>query len=176
MKRLLLFVVLFLLLFASVGMGTFRLLASGKFKNDIFSNFPSLPSSPPPVPMNDLPCNSIPLLITTTCSFTQYNNVDATDSRLTDNTIPAPSCGSYSGSDVWFSALVPSSGEIVIATYSEGTTNWLNKVNFAVYSGSCTSLTEIDCYSANPDLYVTTSDFSGRTPGETLYIRVYDQG
>ncbi|MDM8158717.1 gliding motility-associated C-terminal domain-containing protein [Labilibaculum sp. K2S] len=158
-------------------MGTFsRLSASRNFIDNVFPELLSLPSTPPPAPTNDLPCNATPLSVSSTCSLAPYNNIDATDSWVTDNTIPVPSCGSYSGSDVWFTAVVPSSGEMVILTYSERTAGWLDKVNFAVYSGSCTGLTEIGCYTpTSSGLYITTAVLSGRTAGEILYIRVYDQ-
>ncbi|WP_461638077.1 gliding motility-associated C-terminal domain-containing protein [Labilibaculum euxinus] len=172
MKRPLLFVVLFLLLFVSVVIGTFsRLSAGGNLKDDFWGELPA-----PPSPTNDLPCNATPLSVSSACSLAQYNNIDATDSWVTDNTIPVPSCGSYIGSDVWFTAVVPSSGEMVILTYSDRTSGWLDKVNFAVYSGSCTGLTEIGCYTpTSSGLYITTAVLSGRAAGEILYIRVYDQ-
>ncbi|BAX82320.1 hypothetical protein ALGA_4028 [Labilibaculum antarcticum] len=153
-------------------MGTFsRLSASENFKDDVFSELATLPNSPPPVPINDLPCDAISLSTKLLCTYASYDNLEATNSEDFDSTIPNPSCGNYNGGDVWFTAKVPSSGEITIEVNS--LSGGIGQLNFIVYSGTCTSLYEIGCY---PSTITKSDDFTGRTPHEILFIRVYDEG
>lgn len=87
---------------------------------------------------------------------------------------PAPGCAQYLGSDVWYSVEIPDSGSITIETGpAQGITTFDSGV--AVYSGSCGTLTLIEC----DDDDAATGNFSlislsGRTPGEIIYIRVWE--
>ncbi len=128
----------------------------------------SAPLTPPPPPINDECANAIPLTVsTTTCSFTQYTNAQATASAG----VPAPGCASYSGGDVWFKAVVPATGRLVIDTQ----TGVMTDGGMAIYSGTCGSLTLIECDDddSNNGL-MPMIDKSGLTPGATIYIRVWE--
>jgi hypothetical protein len=65
----------------------------------------------PPPPANDNPCTAIDLPVSTVCTYTIESN-----SFATATSIPPPSCGAYPGYDVWFSAIVPASGNLSIQT------------------------------------------------------------
>jgi len=123
---------------------------------------------------NDTPAGAIAL--TTGADFAANSiagtNVDATGSVAE----PAPGCGAYQGDDVWYYALVPSSGNLAfeVNSVSGGLTNTAG----AVYSGTPSSLTLLACDDSsstagndNPKVNV-----SGRTAGEKLYFRVWDNG
>ncbi|MBI9058686.1 MAG: gliding motility-associated C-terminal domain-containing protein [Labilibaculum sp.] len=169
MKRHLLLVVIFLLFAVGMIVGIGKLSAHDTSIFD--TSAPYIASFPAP-PSNDNPCSATPITTNLTCTYATYSNIDASDSG-----VDVPSCGSYSGADVWFTAIVPSSGEITIEAFTLRTTDWLNKVNFTVYQGTCDNLTEIGCFeSVNPAFALTSGSFTGRTAGEILYIRVYDQG
>ena len=56
-------------------------------------------------PANDNPCNATPLSVTANCNYVNSTTVGATNTPL-----PDPGCALYFGMDVWFSAIVPSSG------------------------------------------------------------------
>lgn len=99
-------------------------------------------------------------------SYATYNNNNSTDSGETD-----PGCGSYGGADVWFSAVVPSSGGFDILTQANG----LNDMAMAVYTGSCSSLTLENCV-ANGSGNMPTHTLSAMTPGDSIFIRVWDEG
>ncbi|MFN4026617.1 MAG: fibronectin type III domain-containing protein [Flavobacterium sp.] len=118
---------------------------------------------------NDECSSAIPLSISSTCNYSYYSNNGATAS----SGVPAPGCASYSGGDVWFSAVVPANGIIEIDTDDSVMTD----SGMAIYSGSCGSLTLIECDdddSANGLMsYITRS---GLTPGSTIYIRVWEYG
>jgi hypothetical protein len=64
----------------------------------------------PPPPSNDEPCAAIPLTVNTSCSYSTYTNTSATASAG----ITAPGCANYLGGDVWFTAVIPSSGKLGI--------------------------------------------------------------
>ena len=60
-------------------------------------------------PVNDNPCNAIPLDINPGCINFNGDNIGATSSNVVD-----PSCGGYNGEDVWFVLLVPANGSVSI--------------------------------------------------------------
>ena len=129
--------------------------------------------SGPVPPPNDDPCSAIPLTVNATCSFSTYTNANATASTG----IPAPGCASYSGGDVWFTATVPASGNIIVDT----NTGVITDSGMAIYSvtGVCPapvfSLIECDDDDSANGL-MSSITRTGLTPGSTLYIRVWEFG
>ncbi len=132
----------------------------------VFGNEFNLPVPPPP-PTNDECINAIPLTVGTTCNYVQYTNASATASAG----VTAPGCASYSGGDVWFSVVVPVGGRLIIDTQ----TGVISDGGMALYSGTCGSLTLIECDdddSNNGNMpYI---DRTGLTVGSTVYIRVWE--
>ncbi|NNK80861.1 MAG: T9SS type A sorting domain-containing protein [Flavobacteriales bacterium] len=119
--------------------------------------------SPPPPPVNNDPCNPINLSINSVCSYETYSNSGATDSGM-----QGASCGAYNGKDIWFSFMVPSSGNVSIRTLEGSITDAV----LAVYTGSCNSLVEIDCNDDSNNL-MPALDLDGLNPGEIVFIRVF---
>jgi Secretion system C-terminal sorting domain len=116
---------------------------------------------------NDEPCAAIPLTAGSTCSWTIGSNSPATNSGL-----PNPGCGTYLGGDVWFSVTVPASGQLVINTDNLSYPN----AAMAVYSGTCASLTLIECDdddSNNGNMPFINQ--TGLTPGSTIWIQVWEK-
>lgn len=130
-------------------------------------------------PDNNTPCDAYALPeVTPSCNFYTYTNAGSLGS-----TVPTPSgCGGsspfqggYAGGDVWFSVVVPPSGELDIHTssidFSDGA--------MALYSGSCASPVLVACDDDGepgdgilmPHIYQT-----GLTPGATMWIRVWEYG
>ena len=128
-------------------------------------------------PTNNEPCSAFALpAVTPSCNYLTYTNAGSAGS-----TVPTPSgCGGsspyqggYAGGDVWFSVVVPASGQLDIHTseidFSDGA--------MALYSGSCASPTLVACDDDGepgdgilmPHIYQT-----GLTPGTTMYIRVWE--
>lgn len=121
-------------------------------------------------PANDNCTGAIPLTVGASCSYTLYTNASATAST-TPSTPPAPGCASYLGGDVWFSAVVPASGNLIIDS-DDGV---MTDGGMAAYSGTCGSLTLILCNddgSANG--LMPMLDLTGLTPGSTIYIRFWE--
>lgn len=116
-------------------------------------------------PVNDEPCSASPLTVGFSCSSTQGNNFFASSSPG----VPAPACGFYLGGDVWFSAVVPVSGNIDIALAPSSITFG----GFAIYSGTCSALTYQGCEIFNGASSNLT--YTDLTPGSTVWIRVWDQ-
>jgi hypothetical protein len=87
---------------------------------------------------------------------------------LSGNTATATSslaaCAGYTGGDVWFSFVAPTSSIITELSYiSGGGTDMVHQL----FSGTCGNLTSIKC--SDPE----TSQTDGLIVGETYYIRVY---
>ncbi len=128
--------------------------------------------------MNDLPCNAIFLPLDTACSSNIFSNQYATDSG-----IPLTECDGYAGGDIWFKIEVPPAGNVAVKIESGSipeipdTVDWLNRPGLAVYRGTCGSLTHDTCWIdpdsgapfLKPEILLT-----GYTPGDTLYLRVWD--
>ncbi|MEZ4756902.1 MAG: T9SS type A sorting domain-containing protein [Flavobacteriales bacterium] len=72
----------------------------------------------PPPPPNDEPCNAIPLPVSTVCTYELGSTAYATSTSgiPVPNTCGASSSGQYGGYDVFFSAVVPPSGNLSIQT------------------------------------------------------------
>ena len=126
---------------------------------------------PTPVgtPANDDPCAATALTVGASCSFATYTNAGATASAG----VPAPGCASYSGGDVWFTVTVPASGDVTV----DLNTGVITDGGMAIYSGSCASLTLIECDDDDsPNGLMPMIALTGQTPGATLWVRVWEYG
>ncbi len=120
-------------------------------------------------PVNDEPCNATPLNVDLTCNYSTYSNTNASSSL----TVSDPSCANYVNNDVWFSVVVPSTGMVIVDTQAGAVTD----SGMAIYEGDCSALNEVICddnSSSNP--LMSSITVSGRTPGEVLYIRFWQNG
>ncbi|GAB0157610.1 hypothetical protein CHRYSEOSP005_28890 [Chryseobacterium sp. Alg-005] len=93
-------------------------------------------------------------------------NVGAT----TDGT--SASCDSNAAENVWFKVVVPASGKLKIETREVSTSLFDDSV-LTVYTGSCGTLTEIDCDDDGGQGAFSLLSLTGQTPGTTLYISVW---
>ena len=101
------------------------------------------------------------------------SNLGATDSEVLDNTIGAPTCSSYQGGDVWFSLIIPPSGNVTIQ--GNNAAGGFNDGGMNVYT-STDLTTEIGCDDdSGPGLHPEIS-LTGRTPGEVILIRYFEFG
>ncbi|MCB9196203.1 MAG: SprB repeat-containing protein, partial [Flavobacteriales bacterium] len=130
----------------------------------------SITAAPPP-PSNDNPCNATPLTVGSSCSYTTYTNANATAT----SGIPAPTCSNYLGGDVWFTATVPASGNLII----DSQTGVMTDGGMAVYTAtSCSgTFTQVNCNDdSSPNGSMPLLNLTGLTPGQTLYIRFFEYG
>jgi hypothetical protein len=132
---------------------------------------------PPPPPANDEPSAAVVLTVGT--SFADQavvgTNADATNSEVADPTIPAPGCGGYTGGDIWYSVVVPASGNLSIGTYLESGSPVID-TGIAVYSGPIGALVVEGCDDSGGQASYSRLDLTGQAPGMTLYIRVWEGG
>ncbi|MFM7016448.1 MAG: beta strand repeat-containing protein, partial [Bacteroidota bacterium] len=120
-------------------------------------------------PVNDEPCNAIPLTAGTSCNYVTGTTTNATAT----SGVPAPGCANYLGGDVWFSVTVPASGSLLF----DSNTGTVTDGGMAIYSGTCSNLTLITCDddgSANGLMPSITAN--GLTPGSTVFIRFWEYG
>lgn len=125
----------------------------------------------PPGPANDDPCGATPLPMNTSCSYTISSTANATATTG----VPAPGCANYNGADVWFSAVVPASGGLII----DSNTGVITDGGMALYtapacSGPFTLIACDDDGSANGLMPMIAAN--GLTPGSTVYIRFWEYG
>jgi len=97
------------------------------------------------------------------------NNTAATSSAIT------PGCAAYTGFEIWFKVTVPSTGLAIIET--SAVAGGFTDSGIAAYSGDCGSLTLIECDDDGSDIGLFSKlELSGLTPGNTIYIAVWEYG
>jgi len=119
----------------------------------------------PVIPSSDFCYYAAELDINTSCSPTTYTNAFTTNSSQDED----PSCGLFSGGDVWFKFDMPNSGNISIDI--DPGTNALP--HMTLYTGTCGNITEYDCggYGYTGDEKIVVSDEN--VAGQTMYLRVF---
>ena len=143
-----------------------------------------------PAPTNDEACSAIQLpTVTSNCQYSEFSTVGAT-ATLTAPTPSscaggsAPQQGGFSATskDIWFKITVPSTGNIHITSKPNMGAGAITDGVMALYSGTCSALTQIAC-SDDHTLYPGTSNdllplisASGLTPGSTVYLRYFGYG
>ncbi|MFM2230715.1 MAG: hypothetical protein RL607_1973, partial [Bacteroidota bacterium] len=93
---------------------------------------------------------------------------------------PAPSCGNFNfatvGKDVWYSFVVPTSGNATIETAGTSSGGPGIDTVVQVYSGTCGALSAINCDDDGAQEVVvghSLLSLTGLTPGATLLVRVF---
>ncbi|MEW5675767.1 T9SS type A sorting domain-containing protein [Flavobacterium enshiense] len=124
-------------------------------------------------PANDDCANAV--AITPGSVFSDFVANGTTVGATTSSETTPVTCAGFSGGDVWYSVVVPASGSITIETGdSTGGATGLDTV-ITIYSGACGSLTQVDCDDDGaPTGTYSLKSLTGLTPGQTLYIRVYE--
>lgn len=129
--------------------------------------------TPPPPPANDDCSGAIALTPGTTFA---ENPVDGTVGGATLNG-ETNGCGS-NGPGVWYSVVVPDDGNIMIEVGPDlATANTEFDSVFEAFTGVCGTLTSIGCNDDGADTFgFSLLSLTGQTPGDTLYIRVWEYG
>lgn len=141
-------------------------------------------------PTNDEPCDAIQLPeVTASCQYSFFTTNGATTSvgPPTPSACAggsAPQQGGFQAGtqDVWFSITVPASGNIDITAFPNGGAGYITDGVMALYSGNCSSLTQIACsddhaaYPGGANDLLPFISASGLTPGQTVYLRYWDWG
>lgn len=123
-----------------------------------------------PPPANDDPCGATALTVGTSCNAVGSTNVGS----LSTAGVPAPTCASYSGGDVWFTFVAPASGMANISTSSNGLTN----SGMELYSATACNgtFTSIECDDDDGPGSMSAINRTGLTPGQTYYVRMWGSG
>jgi hypothetical protein len=143
---------------------TFSLAGCSDMTDDVIICVPSI--------CNDDPCNASPLTVNTSCSYSSFSNVGGTVSTG----MIEPACASFSATlseDVWFSAVVPANGVLTVQAVDDGGTAGSFYPGIAIYSGPCNNLMHQGCDQTTSSITPSSLIYTG-TPGETVYIRVWD--
>jgi hypothetical protein len=115
---------------------------------------------------NDNCEDAFEIAVTTSCIMTTYSNAYATGEGTA--IAPNPTCGFYSGGDVWFKLEMPVSGAIRIERQNISGVN----AQFALYSGSCGAFVQLTCAQLDAErTYINPA-----LAGEVVYLRVFNYG
>jgi hypothetical protein len=100
------------------------------------------------------------------------NAVTGTSVSATDTDGLIPSCQANFTSNVWYSVVVPASGNITIETQAEAGSGYTDSV-ITAFSGTCGALTAINCDDDLGTGFFSLLALTGQTPGATLYVSVW---
>lgn len=120
----------------------------------------------------DDPCTAIPLPTPTSsnCTPTLGTTVGATKT----NSIATPSCITTLQKDVWFSVVVPAGGSLIFTTTAGTMTDGVMAIYRSTGNSCSGAFTEIACNDNGINMPLISQ--TGLTPGETIWIRVFDYG
>jgi large repetitive protein len=124
-------------------------------------------------PVNDLPCNAIPLPVSAgVCTSAVYTNAASTASGE-----PAFSCtNGASVRTVWF-RFVAGAAQVQISTLTNNASLTLSGTRMSVYSGaSCSALTQISCQEDLSDVIPLNSLRVNTTAGQTYWVMIDGDG
>ncbi|MCT2560821.1 T9SS-dependent choice-of-anchor J family protein [Chryseobacterium herbae] len=118
------------------------------------------------LPANDECANAVSLPVSSTEVCT--NPLNGITNGATQSTETAPTCASYGiNDDVWYSFTATATTHLVTINYTD------NATAVQVYSGSCGSLTAVECkYGGSGNSNVLLQNLA---VGEVYYVRVYSE-
>lgn len=124
-----------------------------------------------PPPVNDN-CSTASVL--TVGETINSNPLTGTNVSATNSNSPAPGCANFIGGDVWYTVVVPPTGNLTLET-NNAAGSLVTDTGMAVYSGDCLGLQLLAC----DDDSSTNGNFSlislnGLTPGQVLYVNVWE--
>ncbi|MEN9399849.1 MAG: hypothetical protein RL632_950 [Bacteroidota bacterium] len=139
------------------------------------------------IPSNDEPCGALMLPnVNTTCTYGVFTNVSATSSinaptpfLCAEGSSPQQGGFSANSKDVWFKIVVPETGNIHITSKPNIGIGAITDGVMAVYSGTCSNLTQIGCsddhssYPGIPNDLLPQLSIENLSPGDTLFLRVW---
>lgn len=104
--------------------------------------------------------------------------IDGTNVGASTSSQTAPTtCIGFSGNDVWFSAVVPASGNLTIETGAPSGGGLGIDTVITAYTGDCTTQTQIGCDDDGADELTfgfSKLSLTNLTPGSTILIRAYE--
>ncbi len=120
----------------------------------------SITCSPaPPPPANDNPCTALPLTTGASCSFTGTSTSWATAT----GTPAGPACGSYSGVDVWYTAVATANGLAI-------QTNHVGAANIAMAAYTTPACAGVSGNTTNLSTTVTVTSTTGMVGGGVMTV------
>jgi len=127
-------------------------------------------AAPPAAPANNDPCGATLLTVGTSCTFVGSTTANSTATVGP----PAPTCANYIGSDVWFRAVVPASGSLILET----SPNVVTDGGMALYTAtSCAGpFFQQACDDDGGPGLMPLLNMTGLAPGSTVYIRFWEFG
>lgn len=122
--------------------------------------------SPDAKPENDDPCSALELPVNLICDPLMFSNATSTGSNIAQ-----PPCSNYDGHDIWFYAVTPPGGSMLIET--DTVTGGITDGAMAVYSGLCDSLSLISCDDNSGVTMMPLIELDSLNAGDTVYIRFW---
>jgi hypothetical protein len=116
--------------------------------------------------VNTFPCSASTLNVNSSCLTTAGST-----NGLTNSGIAAPSCGNYFVQDAWYKVVVPPLGYLIFETSSLSNSS----AGMAIYSGTCGSVTKLDCNVNTATAGISNYIYIGAalTPRDTIFIRMW---
>lgn len=138
-------------------------------------NFDICVTTPPAAPSNDECAGAIPVT-------TQPYGVScvSSTSAVTTNALPSlpdPSCTSTSNNDdIWFSFSATAASQVLRFSNLMATAGTATQLGYAVYSGTCGSLTQVTCVTTIGTAGAGSGTIGGLSIGTTYYLKLWATG
>ena len=118
----------------------------------------------------DDPCS--PLSASTVCGPKATGSLGV----YTDSGVANPGCGNYQGGDMWYTLVIPASGNVDIE--GKSVVGGVSDIAVAAYTASscAAAKTLVSCNDNGGTGNMPYMSLTGLTPGNTLYIRVWEPG
>ncbi|MFL9842834.1 T9SS type A sorting domain-containing protein [Flavobacterium rhizosphaerae] len=128
----------------------------------------------PPPPANDECANAIALTVGLDFESAAVATTNAGASHNDDD--ETPSCDAYNfdtnGKDIWFTVVVPPTGELTLETRSNGDED-IEDTGLAAYTGTCGDLTSLECDADDGEGNFSLLELSDLDPGSVIYVRTW---
>ena len=125
--------------------------------------------NPPPTPANDECAGAIAL---TAGAVFADNAVVGTSLGATNIGGLTNTCNVNVTNNVWYSVIVPASGNITIETQADAGSPYTDSL-VGVFSGNCSSLVAVGCDDDGGTDNFSLLSLTGQTPGATLFVTVW---
>ena len=102
------------------------------------------------------------------------NPVIADNTEATTTAIDDPSCGAFTEADLWYTFVVPDSGSVTVETQEDDGS--ITDTAISIYEGEIGALVEVICDDNDGTGAFSFAELEGRTPGEVLFVRVWESG
>lgn len=113
---------------------------------------------------NDFCANAVTLPVSSSCVMQTIDNTGCTAEAV--GVSPNPTCGFFSGGDIWFKFTMPASGHVRIEKLNSAGVN----IQYALYTGNCGAMVQFQCAQNLNSINIHNHALAG----QVFYLRMWN--